>query len=292
MRLHVVDGTYELFRAYFSKRPDHTTPDGSPFKAVAGLASSMLALLHDPDEQVTHIAVAFDNPVESFRNRLFDGYKTGQGMPADLASQFDPAEEAMAALGMVVWRMGEWEADDALATAAAKWRDDVDQVRIMTPDKDLGQSIRGDRVVQVDRRRQTVTNEAGLWTRRGVAPQSIPDYLALVGDSADGIPGLPRFGEKGTSTLLARYQHLESIPADPASWDVTVRGAKGLAATLQDRMADALLYRRLATLVQDVPLTETLEELKFVGVPRGRFAAWCDASGLRGMRVRPSRWAD
>ncbi|HVO30254.1 MAG TPA: flap endonuclease, partial [bacterium] len=190
-RLHVVDGTWELFRAHYSKRPSHTTPKGKAFKAVAGLASSMLGLLHDEDEAVTHIAVAFDNPIRSFRNDLFDGYKTEEGVDPELLAQFDDAEDAVRALGMVVWRMGRWECDDALATAAHRFARDVRQVRICSPDKDLGQCLRGTRVVQVNRLAKTVTDEAAFRAAKGIAPASVPDLLALVGDDADGIPGLP-----------------------------------------------------------------------------------------------------
>jgi 5'-3' exonuclease len=276
MRLHLVDGTYELFRAYFSKRPDHVDAKGRDVKATVGVVSSMFALLDDPAEQATHVAAAFDNPVRSFRNDLFDGYKTDEGVPADLLEQFDRVEEAVRAMGVVVWRMDTWEADDALATAAARWAGDVEQVRILTPDKDLGQCIRGTKVVQVDRMRQTVIDEAGLLVKRGITPASIPDYLALVGDTADGIPGLDGFGEKTAATLLREYVHLEAIPKSASQWKVTVRGAPVLAATLAAHMDEAILYRKLATLVTDVPLAETLEDLRWKGVRKAEFAKWCD----------------
>src|SRR5439155_8393796 len=218
MRLHLVDGTYELFRAYYSKRPPHVAPDGSDKKATVALASAMLALLHDAGEAVTHVAVAFDNPIRSFRNDLFDGYKTDEGVPPELLAQFDSAEEAMDALGMAVWSMRDFEADDALATGAARFAADVEQVRILTPDKDLGQCLRGTRVVQVDWRAKAVVDEEALLRRRGVRPASIPDLLALTGDDADGIPGLPGFGEKSASALLAKFIHLEQIPDDPGTW--------------------------------------------------------------------------
>src|SRR5438270_4284858 len=191
MRLHLVDGTYELFRAYYSKRPPHRAPDGTDKKATVALASAMLALLHDEGEAVTHVAVAFDNPIRSFRNDLFDGYKTEEGVPAGLLAQFDSAEEAVRALGIAVWSMRELEADDALATGAARFGAEMEQVRILTPDKDLGQCLRGSHVVQVDWRAKLVLDEDGLRHRRGVGPTSIPDLLALTGDDADGIPGLP-----------------------------------------------------------------------------------------------------
>ena len=180
--------------------------------------------------------------------------------------------------------------DDALAAAAHQFADQVEQVRIMTPDKDLGQCLHGDRVVQVDRIRGRVIDEAALRERRGVGPSSIPDYLALVGDTADGIPGLPGFGEKAASALLGRYEHIEGIPADTAAWEVKVRGAARLAATLAERRDDVLLYRRLATLVDDVPLPETLAELEWQGAPRQEYLAWCDRVGTTGLRARPSRW--
>ena len=285
MRLHVVDGTYELFRAHYSKRPGHVGPDGRDLKATVGLVSAMTALLGDPSEQVTHLAIAFDNPIESFRNHLFAGYKTGAGIDLELRAQFDLAERAVAALGVVVWSMDEWEADDALATAAARWREDVDQVRILTPDKDLGQCISGDRVVQVDRMRAKVIDEKALRERRGVGPESIADYLALVGDSADGIPGVPGFGEKTAAVLLARYVSVESIPDDAASWDVKPRGAERLAATLAAQREEVMLYKRLATLICDVPLAETLDDLEWGGVPNEPFQALCDELGSETLRT-------
>ena len=289
MRLHLVDGTYELFRAHYSKRPPHRAPDGSDKKATLALASAMLALLHDGGEAVTHVAVAFDNPIRSFRNDLFDGYKTDEGVPPELLAQFDSAEDAVRALGMAVWSMRDFEADDALATGAARFASEVEQVRILTPDKDLGQCLRGTHVVQVDWRAKSVVDEEALLRRRGVRPPSIPDLLALTGDDADGIPGLPGFGEKTASALLARYIHLEEIPADPAGWP-PVRQAPRLAATLEAQRDDALLYRRLATLRTDAPIG-TLEEARFDGVPRPRFLALCDALGTGELRERPRRWA-
>ncbi len=291
MRLHLIDGTYELFRAYYSKSPGYTTPDGFDAKATVGVIYSLLALLADEAESVTHIAVAFDNPIESFRNDLFAGYKTGAGIDPVLRANFDPVEEAVAAIGVTVWQMDRWEADDALAAGAARWRGGLDQVRIMTPHKDLSQCIRGNHVVQVDRMRKKVVDEAALRERRGIAPTSIPDFLALVGDSADGIPGLPRFGEKSTGKLLGRYPHLEDIPKYAHDWDVEIRGAKGLAATLQERWEDALLYRELATLAEDVPFDEELDDLAWHGVPRGRFLAWCERMGHSRLPTRPHRWA-
>jgi 5'-3' exonuclease len=289
MRLHLVDGTYELFRAHYSKRPPHRAPDGTDKKATLALASAMLALLHDEGEAVTHVAVAFDNPIRSFRNDLFDGYKTEEGVPPELLAQFDPAEEAVRALGMAVWSMRDFEADDALATGAARFAPEVEQVRILTPDKDLGQCLRGTHVVQVDWRAKSVVDEEALLRRRGIGPASIPDLLALTGDDADGIPGLPGFGEKSASALLAKFIHLENIPADPGTWPA-VRQAPRLAATLAEHRADALLYRRLATLRTDAPIG-TLEETRFRGVPRERFLQFCESLGTTELRSRPARWA-
>lgn len=292
MRLHLVDGTYELFRAHFSKRPARTDPAGQDVKATVGLVESLLALLHDEDEDVTHVAVAFDNPIRSFRNDLFARYKDDSGVPESLLRQFDLAEEANRALGLTVWSMTDQEADDALATAAARWVHDVEQVRILSPDKDLGQCLRGTRVVLVDRRRGLVTDQAALRERRGIAPHSVPDWLALVGDRADGLPGIPGFGESTTAAVLARYERLENIPELGRDWEVAaVRGRQRLAATLAERRDDALLYRRLATLLVDVPLSEDLESLRWDGVPRARFLALCDSLGVEGLRQRPTRWA-
>jgi 5'-3' exonuclease len=289
MRLHVVDGTYELFRAHFSRRPEHA-PHGRDLKATVGLAASMLALLHDESEGVSHVAIAFDNPIRSVRNDWFDGYKTDEGVPAELLAQFDLAEDAARALGMVVWSMDRYEADDALATAAARWRDRVEQVRVLTPDKDLGQAIVGQRVVLVDRMRKLVVDEDEWLRRRGVRPASVPDWLALVGDSADGIPGLAGFGDKTAASLLRAFGHLEGIPADPKAWPADIRGADRLAVTLSTQMHLALLYRKLATLIDDVPLPEQLEDLRWAGAPREAFEAWCDRVGASDLRQRPTRW--
>ncbi|MDF1564888.1 MAG: 5'-3' exonuclease H3TH domain-containing protein [Deltaproteobacteria bacterium] len=291
-RLHVVDGTYELFRAFYGRGPDRTTAEGRPFKAVAGVVGSVLALLRDEAEAVTHLAVAFDRPIESFRNELFEGYKTGEGMDPELVEQMEPAEEALAALGVTVWPMDEWEADDALATAAARFAGEVGEVRLMTPDKDLGQCLVEGRVVQVDRMREKVIDVAALRERRGIAPASLPDWLALVGDSADGIPGLPGFGEKTVSRLLARFETLEAIPDDPAAWPEGLRGAPRLAGVLARQREEALLYRRLATLATDVPLRETLDDLRWRGAPRQRWEAYCESVGMPRWKTRPPRFDD
>jgi 5'-3' exonuclease len=283
--LTLVDGTFELFRAHFSKSPDRKGRDGRPTKAAVGVVRSLLALVQDGSQPATHIAVAFDNPIESFRNELFAGYKTGEGIDPDLANQFDLVEQGVAALGIVVWSMDRFEADDALATAAVRWKSECRQVRILTPDKDLGQVVDGDHVVQVDGIRDRVINE-GAVTERRVAPASIPDYLALVGDVADGIPGLPGFGEKSASTLLKAYQHLEHIPDDEAIWSVKVRGAAGLAATLRDNRDAALLYRRLATLATDVPLRHSLDDLRWRGVNREALQSFCGLANANSLMDR------
>jgi 5'-3' exonuclease len=296
MRVHLIDGTFELFRAHFAKRPGHRAPGGWEAKATLGLAASLLGLLRDGAEAVTHVAVAFDNPIRSFRNALWPGYKTEEGVPPELLAQFDAAEEAACALGVTVWSMREFEADDALATGAARFREAAEQVRILTPDKDLGQCLVGRRVVQVDRIRNREIDEQSLLERRGIRPASVPDYLALVGDDADGIPGIPGFGEKTAAALLGEYLHLEQIPGDPGRWPAGIRGAASLARELESARESALLYRRLATLVTDVPLRESLDDLRWRGVPRARFEAWRGAVGagpqLGGLEARPVRWAE
>ncbi len=266
MRLHLVDGTWELFRAHYAPGPERTA-DGRDVKATVGVVRSMLSLLADDDEQVTHLAIAFDNPIESWRNDAFPPYKDGSGVEQALLDQFDLVEESVAALGITVWSMDHWEADDALGTAAVRWADDVEQVRVMTVDKDLGQVVRGDTVVQVDRMRDREFDEDGVVERLGVLPESVPDYLALVGDTADGIPGLKGFGAKSAAAVLQRWRHLEDIPDDHEEWDVAVRGAARLAETLAAGREDANLYRHLATLTLDVPLDEELADLAHEGVP-------------------------
>ena len=290
-RLHLVDGTFELFRAHFSQRPGQRDASGRDVKATVGLASSLLQLLDDREEAVSHIAVAFDNPVESFRNDLFDGYKTGEGMPEELAAQLDAAERATAALGATVWSMDRYEADDALASGAARFRDEVEQVRLMTPDKDLGQSIRGTRVVQIDRMRKKLTDEQKLRELRGVGPASVPDWLGLMGDPADGIPGIPGFGAKSAAAVLAHYERIENIPEDAADWEVAVRGAQRLATSLAERREEALLYKRLATLSEDAPISRRLAELEWKGVPRGAFEDFCVEMNADRLRTRPRHWA-
>jgi 5'-3' exonuclease len=290
VRLHLVDGTYELYRAHYAPRPDYREPSGMDAKATVGIVESLLALLHDPLEVVTHIAVAFDNPIHSFRNDLFPPYKSDEGVPPELRAQFDAAEHAVSSIGVTVWSMREYEADDGLASGARRFRDQVEQVRILTPDKDLGQCLFGDRVVQVDRRQKKVTSEPAFRAERGFGPASMPDFLALTGDRADGIPGLAGFGKKSAGLLLGAYGRLEQIPTNSSHWKVKPRGALQLAATLMERCGDAFLYRRLATLVDTIPLEDSLEDLRFTGVPRMRFERWCDELGVKRLKTTPRHW--
>ena len=292
MRVHLVDGTWELFRAHYSKRPPHSAPDGRDVKATAGLLMSLLGLLEDPRESVTHIAVAFDNPIRSFRNDLFPDYKTDEAVPPELRDQFDLAEEATRALGVTVWSMKDFEADDGLAAGAARYIQAVEQVRIMACDKDLMQCVRGRQVVLVDRMRDREMDEDYVRAQKGIAPRSIPDWLALVGDTADGLPGLPGFGEKGAAAVLAVFEHIEGIPDEPARWPKTIRGGDRLCQTLRNRREDALLYRTLATLRTDAPVTEDLAALAYRGARRDEWNAFCDRLGhadLRARRVREMR---
>lgn len=293
VKIHLVDGTFELFRAHFSKRPSHQSPTGKDLKASVGVVQSLMWLLADTTEQVTHLAVAFDNPIISFRNQLFDGYKSDVGVPPELRAQFDDVEEAVAALGIVVWRMGEFEADDALATAALRWARDpqVGQIRILTPDKDLFQVLQGERIVQVDRMRQRVITEASVWADKRLRPTSVPDFLALVGDTADGIPGLEGWGEKSTAEVLSEYVHLTEIPDSVGEWKVKPRGAEKLAAQLSMHRQEAMLYRTLATLRADVPLSENLEQLEWKGAPRKKWVEWCEKVGASSLVSRPTRFA-
>jgi 5'-3' exonuclease len=274
MNVHLIDGTYELFR-YFFALPQHVNRDGQEVGATRGVVGSVLSLL---EQGATHVGVATDHIIESFRNELWPTYKTGEGVEEALKSQFPILEQALAAAGVTVWPMVEFEADDALAAAAAMAAADpgVDQVIICTPDKDLGQCVTADgRIVQLDRRSGTIFDRAGVSEKFGVPPESIPDYLALVGDSADGFPGLPGWGAKSAAAVLARYGRLEDIPAADRDWDVAVRGAAKLAATLQERFDEALLFRRIATLQPDAPVSATVEDLRWTG-PAERFAELCD----------------
>ncbi len=272
MNIHLLDGTYELFR-YFFAVPSAKDVNGREVGAVRGVLGSVLSML---EQGATHIGVATDHIVESFRNDLYPGYKTSEGVAPELLSQFPVLEEALQAMGVLVWPMVEFEADDALASAAAKAARDekVNQVLICTPDKDLGQCVVGTRVVQLDRRREITRDEAGVVAKFGVKPQSIPDYLALVGDSADGFPGIAGWGEKAASCVLSLYPHLEEIPKSPQDWSPTIKRARGLAESLFSAWDDALLFRKLATLRLDVPVFDTVEDLRWKG-PRAEFSEWC-----------------
>lgn len=267
MRIHLLDGTYELFRAFYGA-PSARGRDGVEVGAARVLYRSLAGWL--AAEAVTHAAVAFDTVIESFRNDLFAGYKTGEGIDPALWAQFPLAERVTRALGLVTWSMIEFEADDALATFAARAGADprVERVLIVTPDKDLAQCVQDTRVVGYDRHRKVVLDASGVVAKFGVPPAAIPDYLALVGDSADGIPGVPRWGPKSAGTLLARYGDLTRIPADAAAWDVRVRGADALAVSLREHLDQALLYRELATLRLDVPLAESVDDLALAGADR------------------------
>jgi 5'-3' exonuclease len=280
MKVHLVDGTYELFRSWFGA-PKAKSPSGQEVGATRGFLRSMVAMLRD--EKVTHVACAFDQTVESFRNELFEGYKTGEGLEPELLAQFPLVERASMALGMVTWPMVELEADDALAGAAAKFRDapGVEQVVICSPDKDLCQCVRASDVVMLDRRREIILDADGVRAKFGVSPESIPDYLALVGDDADGIPGIPRWGPKSASTVLGKLGHLENIPDDPERWGVKVRGAAALAHNLAERRSEAMLYRTLATLRTDAPIAESLEDLRWTEPDRPALEALCEELGER-----------
>jgi 5'-3' exonuclease len=272
-RVFLVDGTYELFRHYYGV-PSHRTADGAEVAATRGVLSSMLQLL---SEGVTHLGVATDHVIESFRNDMWPGYKSSAGVEPALLGQFGLLEVALEALGVTVWPMIRLEADDALASAAAVAADDaaVDQVVICTPDKDLGQCVDGGRVVQLDRRKRVVMDEAAVTAKFGVTPKSIPDYLALVGDSSDGYPGLPGWGAKSTALVLTRYKTIEDIPDAPGQWDVSVRNGPALAATLAARRPDAMLFKDLATLRIDRSLLAKVEDLRWTG-PTSDFATVCD----------------
>jgi 5'-3' exonuclease len=284
MKVHLVDGTYELFRSHFGAPPRKDT-EGREVGATVGLLRSLWLLLSTPG--VTHVACAFDHVIESFRNELYAGYKTSAGVDPDLLAQLELAERAARELGVVVWPMVEFEADDALASAAARFRDlpDVDQVVLCSPDKDLAQAVVGDRVVYWDRRRGIVLDEEGVTAKFGVPPASIPDWLALVGDSADGFPGLPGWGAKSAAAVLTRFGHLEAIPGDPAELGLPWARAARLVESLRVGRDDARLFLRLATLRLDVPLEEGVADLEWRGVRPG-FAGLCAALGDEGLARR------
>ncbi|HEY7188490.1 MAG TPA: 5'-3' exonuclease H3TH domain-containing protein [Vicinamibacterales bacterium] len=291
MFVHVVDGTYELFRSYFGA-PKATSPSGVEVGATRGIIRSLYSLVRE--DQVTHVACAFDHVIESFRNDMYAGYKTSAGVPEDLLSQFSLAERATHALGIVVWSMVEFEADDALATAAARWESTpgVDRVVICTPDKDVAQCVRDRRVVAFDRLRRRMLDEDGVVTKFGVPPASIPDWLALVGDSADGYPGVPRWGAKSAATMLAVYGHIDAIPDDAGLWRVDIRGAAALAESLREHRDEAMLYRHLATLRTDVPMPETLDDLRWLGARRDELTTLCREIGDEAFLERITTWRE
>lgn len=288
MKIYLVDGTYELFRNHFGAPPKKAA-DGQEVGATLGLLRSLLMLLTSPG--VTHVACAFDHVIESFRNDLFPGYKNGAGVDAALMAQFPLAEEAVSALGVVVWPMVEFEADDALASATACFKNEktVEQILICSPDKDLAQLVAGSRIVSWDRRRDIVLDEAGVMEKFGVRPQSIPDWLALVGDAADGYPGIPGWGAKSAAAVLARYEHLEAIPEDPQTWGLGASRAARLAESLAQHSSEALLYRQLATLREDVPLQEKPGDLEWQGAYE-RLKEVCRRLGDENFSKRISRW--
>jgi 5'-3' exonuclease len=273
MDVHLIDGTYELFRYYFAV-PSATDANGQEIGAARGVLTSVLSMI---ERGATHIGVATDHVVESFRNDLYPGYKTSEGVPQELLSQFPILEEALEAMGVMVWPMVAYEADDALASAAGKASqdDNVKQVIICTPDKDLSQCVVGTRVVQLDRRRDILRDEAGVVAKFGVSPQSIPDYLALVGDTADGFPGLSGWGEKAAALTLSQYPHLEDIPKEWRVWHPSIRRARLLSESLINAWNDALLFRTLATLRLDVPVFDSIQDLRWTG-SRPNIEEYCD----------------
>ena len=273
MNVHLIDGTYELFRYFFAVPSAHDST-GQEIGAVRGVLGSVFSMI---DAGATHLGVATDHVVESFRNDLYAGYKTSEGVPPELLSQFPILEDALSAMGVKVWPMTYFEADDALASAAAKSVSDpeVNQILICTPDKDLAQCVVGNKVVQVDRRREIVRDEAAIEAKFGVKPESIPDYLAVTGDSADGYPGILGWGAKTAAAVFSRYVHLENIPKEPRDWDPSIKRAKGLAESLFQSWDDALLFRTLATLRLDAAVFESLDELKWDG-PRPEFEKFCE----------------
>ncbi len=288
MKIHLVDGTYELFRAHFGAPPKRS-PYGMEVGATLGFLRSMLLLLSNPE--VTHVAVAFDHVIESFRNKMYKGYKSSAGVDPIILNQFPLAEKAIAALGMVVWPMVKFEADDAIAAAVARFKKakSVEQIVICSVDKDLTQMVDGQRVVCWDRRREIILDEKGVTEKFGVGPESIPDFLALVGDSADGYPGIQGWGEKSTATVLSKFKHIESIPNDPNKLGLGIGRATTLLGNLQQNYKDALLYRELSTLRTDVPLKENLGDLKWMGA-YPRFKKVCLEMGDERIPERIPLW--
>jgi len=289
VKLHLIDGTYELYRSYYGA-PKARGPKGNEVGAVRGLLRSMIALLRGDD--VTHVAIAFDQVIESFRNQMFDGYKTGEGIEPELWAQFPLAERAAAALGLVVWPMVEFEADDALATAVARFKklESVERIYICSPDKDFAQCVEGERVVLFDRMRDRIIDEKGVWEKWGVGPSSIPDLLGLMGDRADGIPGIPRWGQKSCASVLSVYGSIEKIPENVEDWNLTVRGAKSLSENLNARREEAALYKELAILRRDVPLSEKLSDLEWKGARRDELSAFLSEIGAERELERVTRF--
>ena len=288
MKVHLVDGTYELFRSHFGA-PPKKSHSGQEVGATLGLVRSMMLLLSDPE--VTHVAVAFDHVIESFRNKMYAGYKTSAGVDPALMAQFPLAEKAMSALGMVVWPMVKFEADDAIATAVSRFKKikSVEQIVICSVDKDLTQMVDGKRVVSWDRRREIVLDENGVVEKFGVGPESIPDFLALVGDSADGYPGIQGWGEKSTATVLSKFKHIESISNDPNKLGLGLGRATTLLENLKNNYKEALLFRELSTLRTDVPLKEKLSDLKWLGA-YARLNKICKELGDERIPERVKRW--
>jgi len=288
MKIHLVDGTYELFRSHFGVPPKKSS-DGMEIGATLGLVRSMMLLLSDPE--VTHVAVAFDHVIESFRNKMYKGYKSSAGVDPIILNQFPLAEKLVSALGMVVLPMVKFEADDAIASAVAKFKKvkSVEQIIICSVDKDLTQMVEGQRVICWDRRREIILDENGVNEKFGVGPESIPDYLALVGDAADGYPGIQGWGAKSTSTVLAKFKHIESIPKDPQKLPLGLGRATTLVENLQNNFDDALLFRELSTLREDVPLKENLSDLKWSGA-HPRLKKLCQELGDARIPERITRW--
>jgi len=297
MQVHLVDATYELFRAHFSPRPPVRGRDGMVLSGVSGLVEQLCYLVRD--QGATHVGCATDRVVRSFRNDLYPGYKSEEGMDPAVLAQFSIAEVAIEALGFALWPMVEFEADDAIAAAAERFAEDdrVERVIICSADKDMAQCVRGGRIVLWDRRRDIIYDDVGVHAKWGVPPASVPDRLALVGDASDGFPGLPGWGDKSASAVLARYGRLEDVPATGSDWDVPgLRNPVGLAATLRERMDEAMLYRdlaRLRTTADGVPIAQVnVDELAWPGADRDRWVRFCDEWGLPRLRTRPPRWLD
>jgi 5'-3' exonuclease len=287
MKIHLVDGTYELFRAHFGA-PPKKAPDGMEVGATLGLLRSLMLLLSYPE--VTHVAVAFDHVIESFRNQMYPGYKTGEGVDPNLLAQFPLAEKAASALGLVVWPMVKFEADDAIATGVARFKvKSVKQIVICSVDKDLTQLVDGERVVCWDRRREIILDEQGVIGKFGVGPESIPDYLALVGDSADGYPGIKGWGAASTAAVLSKFKHIESIPSDPKQLGLGLGRATTLLKNLKQNYKDALLFRELSTLRKDVPIKETLDDLRWRGATP-RLKKLCHELGDERIPERVTKW--